>query len=55
MIHLKPSAAKGPEITLFQRDLLLAYGEIDLELAEDAFKYFYNYAQQWVTPINVAL
>ena len=31
LIHLKPSAAEGPRITLFQRDLLLAYREIDSE------------------------
>ena len=55
MIHLKPSAAEGPGIMLFQRDLLLAYSEIDSELAEVTLKYFYDHAQQWVTPINVAL
>ena len=55
MIHLKPSAAEGPGITLFQRNLLLAYKEIDSELAEVALKYFYDHAQQWMTPINVAL
>ena len=31
-IHLKPSAAEGPGITLFQRNLLLAYNEIDWNL-----------------------
>ena len=54
-IHLKQSAAEGPRITLFQRYLLLAYNEIDSELAKVALKYFYNHAQQWMTPINVAL
>ena len=55
MIHLKRSAAEGPGFTLFQRDLLFVYKEIDSELAEVALKYFYDHAQQWVTPINAAL
>ena len=54
-IQLKPLAAEGPGITLFERNLLLAYNEIDSELAEVALKYFYDHAQQWVTPINAAL
>ena len=54
-IQLKPSAAEGPVITLFQRNLLLAYNENDSELGEVALKYFYDHAQQLVTPINVAL
>ena len=54
-IQLKPSAAEGPGITLFQRNLLLAYNEIDSQLAEVALKYFYDHAQQWVTPIHAAL
>ena len=53
-IQLKPSAAEGPEIALFQRNLLLAYNEIK-KLAEVALKYFYDHAQQWVKPINAAL
>ena len=28
-IHLKPSAADGPSITLFTRDLLLVYKDVD--------------------------
>ena len=46
LIHLKPSAAEGPRITLFQRDLLLAYREIDFELADVVLKYFYEHAVQ---------
>ena len=42
-------------ITLFQRNLLLAYNQIDSEFAEVALKYFYDHWQQCVTPINVAL
>ena len=39
-IHLKPSAAGGPRITLFQRDLLLAYREIDSDRGDVVLKYF---------------
>ena len=45
-IQQKPPAAEGPGITLFQRNLLLAYNEIDSELAEVTLKYFYDHAQQ---------
>ena len=55
LIHLKPSAAEDPRITLFQRDLLLAYREINSELADAVLKYFYEYAVQWMSPVNVAL
>jgi len=55
LIHLKPSVAEGPGITLFQRNLLHAYKEVDPELAEVALKYFYEHAVQWLSPINVAL
>ena len=55
LIHLKPSAAEGPKLTLFQRDLLLAYREIDFELADVVLKYFYEHAVQWMLPVNVAL
>ena len=55
LIHLKPSAVEGPGITLFQRNLLFTFREINLELAEVALKYFYEHALQWMTPINVAL
>ena len=43
-IHLKPSVAEGPGIVLFQRNLLLAYHQIDSEIAEVALKYFYKHA-----------
>ena len=55
LIHLKPSAAVGPRITLFQCDLLLGYREIDSELADVFLKYFYEHAVQWMLPVNVAL
>ena len=55
LIYLKPSAAEGPSITLFQRDLLLAYREIDSKLTDVVLKYFYEHAVQWMSPVNVAL
>ena len=55
LIHLKPSTAEGPRITLFQRDLLLAYREIDSELTDAVLNYFYKHAVQWMSPVNVAL
>ena len=39
MMHLKPKACDGPFLTLFQRDLLFAYREIDGEVADVVLKY----------------
>ena len=55
MIHLNPRACDGPYITLFQRDLLLAYQEIDPGVADVIFKYFSDHASQWMSPETVAL
>ena len=55
IIHSKPSVAEGPGITLFQKNILHAYRDIDPELAEVAVKYFYEFAVQWLSPINIAL
>ena len=54
LIHLKLSAAEGPRITLFQRDFLLEYCEVDSELA-GVLKYFCEHAVQWMSRVNVAL
>ena len=54
LIHLKPPAAESPRITLFPRDLSVAYRESDSELA-GVLKYFYEHAVQWMSPVNVAL
>ena len=40
MIHLKPKACDGPFLTLFQRDLLFAYREINGKVADVVLKYF---------------
>ena len=41
--------------TLFQRDILLAYRDIDTEIADVALKYFLKRATCWLSPKNVAL
>ena len=52
LIYLKPLEAEGPRIRLFQRDLLLAYSEIDSKLADVVLKYFCEHAVQWMSPAN---
>ena len=42
LIHLKPTASEGPFLTLFQRDILSAYRDIDTEIEDVALKYFLN-------------
>ena len=55
MIRLKPKACDGPFLTLFQRDLLFAYREIDEEVADVVLKYFVEHGSQWLSPKDVAL
>ena len=55
MMHLKPQAAEGPQLTLFRRDLLNSYQEIDKEIADVVFKYFLDHAVHWLSPKNVSL
>ena len=55
MIHLKPQAFEAPFFTLFQRNLLDACRNIDVELAEQCSKYFLHHASQWLSSKNVAL
>ena len=38
-----------------QQDLLLAYREIDEDVADVVFKYFVEHGSQWLSPENVAL
>ena len=54
MIHLKPQVSEGPFLTLFQRDLLKAFRNVDVELVEHVSKYFLHHASQWLSPENVA-
>ena len=54
-IHLKSSAAEGPSVVLFTKDLLLAYKEVDLPVFEAIWKHFVQHASQWLSPKNIAL
>ena len=55
MIHLNPQAAEGPSLTLFQRGLILAYRQLEPDIANMVWKYFLPHASKWLSPINVAL
>ena len=54
-IHRKSSAAEGPSVVLFTRDLLLACKEVDLPVFEAIWKHFVQHASQWLSPNNIAL
>ena len=53
-IHLKSSAAEGPSVVLFTKDLPLAYKEVDLPVFEAIWKHFVQYASQRLSPKNIA-
>ena len=55
LIHLKPTTSEKPFLTLFQRDILSAYRDIEPEIADVALKYFLKHATGWPSPKNVAL
>ena len=55
LIHLKPTASEGPFLTLFQRDILLAYRDVDPEIVDVALKYFKKHPARWLSQKNVAL
>ena len=44
MNHLNPQAAEGPSLTLFQRDLILAYRQLEPDRADVVWKYFLPHA-----------
>ena len=54
-IHLKSSAAEGPSVVLFTRDLLLACKEVDLSVFAAIWKHFVQHASQCLSPKNTAL
>ena len=54
-IPLKSSAAEGPSVVPFTRDLLLAYKEVDLPVFEAIWKHFVQHASQWLSPKNIVL
>ena len=55
MIRLKPGTSEGLYLTLFQRDLIVAFQEIDPEIVKTTMKYFLEHASQWLSWKNVAL
>ena len=50
LIHLKSTASEGPFLTLFHRDILSAYRDIGLEIADVALKHFLKHATCWLSP-----
>ena len=50
MTHLKPHACEGPFVTLFQRDLLLAFEAVDSDVCKVVNQYFLQYANSWLSP-----
>ena len=54
-IHFKPSAAEGPSVVLFTRDLLLAYKAVDEPVFVAVWKHFVHRVSQWLYSKNVAL
>ena len=55
MIHLKPHVFEGPFLTLFQRDLSLAFEAVYSDLCEVVNRYFMQHTKSWLSPHNVAL
>ena len=46
MSHFRAKACDGPFLTLFQRDLVLAYQKFDKQVANMVFKYFVEHLSQ---------
>ena len=55
MIHLKSHASEGPFLTLFQRDLSLAFETVCSDLCKVVNCCFMQHAKSWLSPHNVAL
>ena len=49
MIHLNPKASEGPFLSIFYRDLLSCFVEIDPNIPEVVMKYFSAHASQWLS------
>ena len=52
---IKPEAPEGPYLTLFQRDLLVAFRDIDPAIVKTTMKHFLEHAFHWLSWKNVAL
>ena len=50
MTHLKPHACEGPFVTLFQKDLLLAFEAVDSDVCKVVNQYFLQHANSWLSP-----
>ena len=50
MKHLKPYAFEGPFVTLLQRNLLLAFEAVDLDVCKVVNRYFLQHANSWLSP-----
>ena len=55
MTHLKPHACEGLFVTLFQRDLLLAFEAVDSDECKVVNRYFFQHAKSWLLPPNITL
>ena len=55
MIHVRRAICDGPFITLFQRDLLLSFEELDNTVCQIVMKYYLKHASNWICGKNVAL
>ena len=55
MIYLNPKAPKGPFLSIFHRDLLSCFVEIDTNITDVVMKYFLAHASQRLSWKNVAL
>ena len=47
MTHRKSHACEGPFVTLFQRDLLLAFEAVDSNVCKIVNRYFLQHANSW--------
>ena len=54
MTHPKTHACEGPFVTLFQRDLLLAFEAIDSDVCKVVNRSFLLHAKSWLSPHNIA-
>ena len=55
MTQLKPHACEGPFVTLFQRDLRLAFEAVDSDMCKVVNRYFLQHAKSWLLPHNITL
>ena len=54
MIHLNPKAPESPFLSIFHRDLISCFVEIDPNITDAVMKYFLAHPSQWLSWKNVA-